>query len=180
MKWCHSIIAVSSSAGSVSLFSLQRAAQAYTSFKDMSWAHSQHPCNPAHTSMHMIIKKIKTQPPRMWNSLGSSDVFTKPRVILDEMDCYLQILPWFTLQHSDSIFTAMQGDPDITHNAQRQTASSPHPFRQSLCRKGWGREKRCVGVERERYGGGHGWYKLLPLRNSLSICISGNICVLLF
>lgn len=39
--------------------------------------------------------------------------------------------PWFTLQHSDSIFTAMQGDPDITHNALRQKASSPHPFRQS-------------------------------------------------
>lgn len=25
----------------------------------------------------------------------------------------------------------MQGDPDITHNARRQRASSPHPFRQS-------------------------------------------------
>lgn len=53
------------------------------------------------------------------------------RVILDEMDFYLQIpqRAGFTLQHS--IFTAMQGDPDITHNAQRRRASSPHPFRQS-------------------------------------------------
>lgn len=50
-------------------------------------------------------------------------------------DFYHQILPkkaWFNLQHSDYIFTAMQGDPDITHNAWRQIVSSPHPFRQSL------------------------------------------------
>lgn len=70
----------------------------------------------------------------MCNSLRPCDVSTKPRVILDEMDFYLQILSEkarLTLQHSDSIFTAMQGDPDITHNPWRQKASSPHPFRQS-------------------------------------------------
>lgn len=96
----------------------------------------------------------------MCNRLRSSDVFTKPRVILDEMDLYLQILPkraWFTLQHSDSMFTAMQEDPDITHNARRHRASSPHPFRQSLhiagVAKGGGRGKRCGG---ERDAGGHG------------------------
>jgi len=40
----------------------------------------------------------------------------------------------------------MQGDPDITHNATRQRASSPHPFRQSShiagVSRGWGRGKR--------------------------------------
>lgn len=35
------------------------------------------------------------------------------------------------LLQSGSIFTAMQGDPNITHNAWRKTTSSPHPFRES-------------------------------------------------
>lgn len=75
----------------------------------------------------------------------------------------------------------MQGDPDITHNARRQRASPPHPFRQSLHIAG---VAKVGGGERdaeewERDGGGHASYMLLPLRNSLLICISGNISILL-
>lgn len=58
------------------------------------------------------------------------------------------------LQQSDSIFTAMQGDPDITHNAWRQTTSSPHPFRESshitgVATDGGGEMKCRRGGDRE-------------------------------
>lgn len=47
----------------------------------------------------------------------------------------------------------MQGDPDITHNAWRHRASSPHPFRQSSyitgVAEGGGRERDSEEQERE-------------------------------
>lgn len=137
-QWCHSITAVSASAGSVLLSGLQRAAQAYTCFKDVSWAHPS------------ILVTLHRPPPRTWSLEKNKKKNTSRNVQQSWVICCihrpksdtgwdfwsLQTLPekaYCSLHHSDSIFTAMQGDPDITHNAQRQRASSPHPFRQSSC-----------------------------------------------
>lgn len=73
---------------------------------------------------------------------------TKQKAECDNMNFDLHKLPRrFTMQHADSIFTAMQGDPDVTHNARRKTASSPRPFRLELVsqRMGEGEEMRRSG-----------------------------------
>lgn len=62
------------------------------------------------------------------------------------------------LQRSDSIFTAMQGKPNITHSALRLATSSPHPFRESShitgVAKDGGGEIKCRRREGEKDGGG--------------------------
>lgn len=148
--WCHSILDISSTAGSVSLSSLQRAAQAYTSFKDVSWAQAQHPCKPAHaSSAHMIIKKKKkkksTQPPGMCNSPRSCDVYRERREIVDEIDFHPQIL-------SEKARLALCSTPYLQQCRETLTLPTMH----------WGRERHhhthsdraCTEMVLQRMGEG--------------------------
>lgn len=161
-QWCHSITAVSASAGSVLLSGLQRAAQAYTCFKDVSWAHPSilvtlHRPPPRTWSLE---KNKKKTPPGMCNSLGSSAVFTDP-VTQDEISdlskpslrrlialCTTQT-PYLQQCRETLTLPTMHRGRERHHHTHSDSALA-----QCWCSEGWGRGERCGGVG-ERDGGGH-------------------------
>lgn len=129
-----------------SLLSLQRAACTYTSFKDVSWAHS-------HLSLYLCSRLLTCS---QTNITASRNVLSSHRswcIVTPQRMC-------ISMHQDTPHLTAMQGDPDITHNAwsyeRHHHTHSDSQLMHRWCSGGWGKGKGC-GRAVVRDGGGHRW-----------------------
>lgn len=157
------LLKLSSSVPSVLLSSLQRAAQDCTYIEDTHREHTLHILASLHTPPpHMIRKKKKNNTAS--NSLMSSNVFTKPWVILD--DTVFSDPPSDGFVHSAALrlhIYSNAGRPWHYPQCMKAESVITTPIQTDLahrwCSKRWGRGKRHGGVgERWEERGGQGWY----------------------